>query len=495
MSLNTKEQQVSPRSVTISPAYLFLLFLGVSVLLSLGNWALPLIDRDEPRFAEASREMRQTGDLIIPRLNGEDRLDKPPLIYWLQAGAFSVFGESDFTARLPSVLFAAASCVVTAVWAARLYNPRVGLRAAVLFGTCLQVFVHGRAAVADMPMIFFFLLATWIGWERLHQPASKLLWLGFYLALAFGFLAKGPVAFLPALFPPLLALLMRAPFRPGLFRSVGGLLLVLVVIGLWGVPALILTHGQYFEVGIGKHVVMRSLEPMESHGLPGPLGYLASLPFYFISVFGSFLPWSGLLPAAVIFLYKSPDSKEKYLLVGISVVIATFTILQTKLPHYILPSFPLLAIAMAHRAGTARWLAPTCAVAILFYLTIALVAFPMIAPFFASKSIVNAVQSNLGPKTRTGSLGYDEQSLIWYFRFTTRRFHERTTDVEAFLNRPGSAICVVDASRRTADLPFPSAQVSGYNFARWHLRPGTILGISLVWPQPVPVDLVAYIKQ
>ena len=65
-----------------------LFFFGAALLYSIGNWSLPLIDRDEPRFAEASREMRQSGDFLVPRLNGQYRFDKPPLIYWCQVLAY-----------------------------------------------------------------------------------------------------------------------------------------------------------------------------------------------------------------------------------------------------------------------------------------------------------------------------------------------------------------------------------------------------------------------
>ena len=157
----------------IRPLHLLLLFIAVAIIDSLGNNTLPLIDRDEPRFAEASREMQQSGDFVIPRVNNEYRFDKPPLIYWCQAGAASLFGESDFSVRFPSVLFAAATAVLTAMWGARLYGPKIGLWSGVIFGTCLQVFIHGRAAVADMPMVFFFLSATWIAWERITKPQSR----------------------------------------------------------------------------------------------------------------------------------------------------------------------------------------------------------------------------------------------------------------------------------------------------------------------------------
>ena len=97
------------------------------LLFSVGNWSLPLIDRDEPRFAEASREMRQSGDYLVPRLNGEYRFDKPPLIYWCQVLSFDGLGENDFAARFPSVIFAALVSVATWMFASRIFGPRVGI--------------------------------------------------------------------------------------------------------------------------------------------------------------------------------------------------------------------------------------------------------------------------------------------------------------------------------------------------------------------------------
>src|SRR5258708_25436874 len=94
---------------------LLLLFLAIIIIDSLGNNTLPLIDRDEPRFAEASREMRQTGDFVIPRVNGQYRFDKPPFIYWCQASSTALPAESDFSDRLTSALFADAHAGLTAV--------------------------------------------------------------------------------------------------------------------------------------------------------------------------------------------------------------------------------------------------------------------------------------------------------------------------------------------------------------------------------------------
>src|ERR1700720_5018171 len=99
------------------PLYLVLFFLGATLLYSVGNWSLPLIDRDEPRFAEASREMRQSGNFVVPRLNGEYRFDKPPLIYWCQVLSYDILGENDFAARFPSAVFAASAAVAPRLFA------------------------------------------------------------------------------------------------------------------------------------------------------------------------------------------------------------------------------------------------------------------------------------------------------------------------------------------------------------------------------------------
>jgi 4-amino-4-deoxy-L-arabinose transferase-like glycosyltransferase len=97
-----------------------LLFAALSLLLCLGNQTLPLIDRDEPRFAEASREMLQNGDWIVPRFNNAPRYDKPPLIYWMHQGCYRLLGDNAFAARLPAALCTAATALCIALWGSRL---------------------------------------------------------------------------------------------------------------------------------------------------------------------------------------------------------------------------------------------------------------------------------------------------------------------------------------------------------------------------------------
>ena len=131
-----------------------LLFLACLLLHGAGTWSVPLIDRDEPRFAEASREMRERGDYVVPYFNNQYRFDKPPLIYWVQVGSYHFFGENDFAARFPSTVAAALTAVLLFAWGRRLGNERVGWWAAIIFSLCLQIFLHGRAALPDMWLVF-----------------------------------------------------------------------------------------------------------------------------------------------------------------------------------------------------------------------------------------------------------------------------------------------------------------------------------------------------
>src|SRR6185437_2878163 len=187
-----------------------LVFLGALLLHVAGTWTIPLVDRDEPRFAEASREMRERGDYVIPFFNDKYRFDKPPFIYWTQIASYSVFGENDFAARFPSAVAAALTALLLYGWGRRAGSERTGWWAAIIFTLCLQVFVHGKAAVADMWLVFFVTAAHWAGYELLadslgQDAASAKTWrftfwrITFYLALGFGFLAKGPLGWLPLL--------------------------------------------------------------------------------------------------------------------------------------------------------------------------------------------------------------------------------------------------------------------------------------------------------
>jgi 4-amino-4-deoxy-L-arabinose transferase-like glycosyltransferase len=482
------------------PVFLFLFFAGAVFLYASGNSSLPLIDRDEPRFAEASREMRQSGDYLVPRLNGEYRFDKPPLAYWSQVLAYDLLGDNDFAARLPSVLFTALTALATSIFASRMLGPNAGLWAGLILATCLQLFIHARAAVADMPLLLFFLMATWSGWERLRNPSSRFWWWTYYLSLGLGFLAKGPVALLPILFAPLHALLCGSRYHFRTSSALLGGIVVLIVVGAWGIPAVFATHGEYLQVGLGKHVLQRSLQPMESHGGPGFLGYLFFLPFYPVASFFSFLPWCIFLPLCVKRLWFQRDADENYLLGVVAVVFLVFTMIQTKLPHYVLPAYPALAILVARQIEPIRWKPIILGVTLLIYLTIAMIGFRLIEPQFLSKKIAQETLPLVPAETRSASIHYDEQSLIWYLRAKLRPFPLRLDPDKFadFMNQPGPALCVIDA-KSLSEIRIQSDwrvfRNSGNNFARWKAKPVKVLGLQIILPFPQALELITVIKE
>ena len=276
------------------------MLLSLALLLA-GNWILPLTDRDETRFAEASREMIQRGDFVVPWFNGAWRFDKPVLIYWCQIASYKVFGENPFAARLPSVLFTTATALLLVRWGRKVADAKTAFVAGAMFVAGLHVAIIGRVATADMAMVFFSTLAVVSGWEltRPETAARKSWWVIFYVTLALGFLAKGPVAWLPLGGMILGRALRQNSFRLPWLETLAGCAVTVALAACWGVPALQQTHGEYFAVGMGEHVFRRSTGVIDGHGLAGMLGFVALLPLYFVTFFVSFFPWSTRVPATL----------------------------------------------------------------------------------------------------------------------------------------------------------------------------------------------------
>lgn len=444
----------SEERISVAP-FKTVILLSLLLMLS-GNWILPLMDRDEPKFAEASREMLQRNDFIIPWFNGQYRFDKPPLIYWCQAVCYKLLGQNIFSARFPSALFATATAILLLLWGRRLGNEKTGFYAAIMFITCLQVLIHGRLAVADMPMVFFVTAATWSAWE-LTRPQTlerRGWWWMFFGSLGIGFLAKGPVAWLP-----LVGVLLGRWLRPAEFRAPWlslalGMVLVLFVVGLWGVPALIATNGQFFTVGIGHHVVFRSLGIMEGHGGAGWIGFVLTLPLYFLTFFFSFFPWALKMPGALRQWWSSrgEDSFGWYLIMQAAIVFAVFSLVRTKLPHYTLPAFPVISLWLARqiagRQGSVQWLTWRAGAMSLFAFALTLGLFFAARPYFVAAKLYKQVRPFCSASMEFATVSFDEPSLVWEFRRVTTNYMEHLTVEQArpFLQKQGARLLILPAS-------------------------------------------------
>lgn len=321
-----------------------------------GTATLPLLDRDEPRFAQATVEMSERGNWIVPTFGGRPRYDKPALSYWIIAGGMAIAGPGEFGARLGSI--ACTLLLVLFVWRTgqRWFGPQAGFIAGFALATSLQIFVHGRLAVADLPMVLsvtvaMVALAELLGLTGVPEKSGAAMgqsrwWWALYLSLGFGFLAKGPIG----LAVPLVALLSfrflpgRIPLDGSRLKAGRGLLLSLAIVAVWGLPALMVTRGEFWTVGIGEHVIQRGLEPFNDRPYHVWF-YLASAP---VSLF----PWVAYAGTVWQVSRRNRDPATAWLVAWMLAPVLIFTGYGTQLPHYVLPALPAFFLLLGRALAT-----------------------------------------------------------------------------------------------------------------------------------------------
>jgi 4-amino-4-deoxy-L-arabinose transferase-like glycosyltransferase len=483
----------STRTINSRVVKYAILFFACLLFNIIGTWSIPLIDRDEPRFAEASREMIERGDYIVPHFNDQLRLDKPPLAYWAQVASFRIFGENDFAARFPSAVAAALVAMAILAWGYRIGGERVGWWAAIIFTLSLQTFLHAKAAVADMWLVLFVTLAHWAGWERVKRQKTPnaehrtpnvewFWWATFYISLALGFLAKGPIAWTPLLTLAAIKFFSRDIELAKRFKFVRGILLMIAIVAVWGVSALIQTHGEFFRIGIGRHVIDRSFIAMESHGSNSFWIYLLLLPFYFLTIFASFFPWSIKLPFLAKKLWRKRDQVDLYLLCGAGVIFVIFSLIKTKLPHYTLPAFPLLALLVAHHIESERFLKTAAIAAGCVYFALALFAAPFVANLFPAKQLYRKAHDELKPEMEFGAVDFQEPSLVWYFRSRVKSWMTplNSKNASEFMSKSGARFVILPTEMAEDAFPNPPASWKSFSTDGFNVAKGKRVDLTLL---------------
>lgn len=308
-----------------------------------------LWDRDEPRFARAVMEMIGSGNYLYPTFNGQLRPDKPILIYWLMAVCVRLLGPIELAFRLPSIIGMAVSCYLTGLIAKRLFCPTTGLLAMLVLATTIMALVEGSAATADGV-----LLACMMGAITPYAVSSgrpmgiwSVLLTGICLGLAM--LTKGPVGLLPLaviLSTELLTRRNRQGARAAILPVLISLVIAIAIFLAWAIPANKATGGMFARMGLGHHVIGRSIRSLEGHGGR----WLLYLPYYLGVAVVFLFPWSIHIPTAFCaLLAKRPADRWKalFILVWICLVFLIMTLVSTKLPHYVLFSWPAFSIIVA----------------------------------------------------------------------------------------------------------------------------------------------------
>ena len=297
---------------------------------------------DEARYAEVAREMRATGEYLLPHLNGQLYTQKPPLLFWSMALASVPFGRvTETAARLPSALAAIAALLLTFRIAERLVSRRAAWIAALAFGTSGTILWQGRFGQIDMLLGALVALAVWF-WVRAWTEERPSLMLGFFASAGLATIAKGPVGLLPPLFGILLFLIAtkRARQIPKL-RIGRGLALYAAVVLAWLLPAALRGGTSYLQQIAFKQTVTRYAEPW--HHFQPPWYYLTTIP-------ADFFPWTFLLPTALVLGWRRLAGRERDgFLFGLSWVVATlvfFSVSPAKRSVYMLTMYPGLALVL-----------------------------------------------------------------------------------------------------------------------------------------------------
>lgn len=389
----------------ISHRPLLTVLLAGSIALVVGIASGPLWDEDEPRFAAIARTMVETGDWVVPVFNDTLAVDKPVLMHWCMAACMTVFGTTEFAARLPSMLAALVTALAILRAGTRFFDPTTGVVAALAWLGCLLVGIEAHAATPDAILTALCTWATVLAAEVILGPANTIgpagpdrrssgrsgggpciacgddaiprLSLaraaGIGLLLGLAVVCKGPIGFVG----PLAVLVPWAwwvavdwrraelPAGPWLrqtaasavpalidvIRSLRPLALVAgaaLAAAPWYVAVWLRTDGAWTEGFFFVHNVGRFLEPMEKHA--------GGVLFHPLTMLLLFYPWSCFLPLAVVLTawrswHRSASAPTVHalglLLVWAGVWVGGFSAAATKLPNYILPAYPAAALLVA----------------------------------------------------------------------------------------------------------------------------------------------------
>lgn len=359
-----------------------------------GLSALPVIDRDEARFAQASRQMFESvalspaqrseglhdGGLIVPKMGERDRLNKPPLIYWLQSGSAAVLTRGDprrdaiWMYRVPSVLGAIVAVLATWWVGVRMFDPRAGALAAAMLAVAPMVVWDTRQARADQVLLActtVAMAALYVCWRRASrgERVPTRAWATLWVAVGLGVLTKGPITpMVVVLTVVAVSVLTRSWAWIGRLRPLAGVAIVLAMVLPWVLAVAAQTgFGNYFGI-VFDEVLGRSAAPKEGHW--GPPGYHFAL---LMALFWPGVIVTGLgLARAVRRGVRTPRvagglgvvsrirgvwfrwrrrlpgrHAELFCLAWLVPSWLVFELVSTKLPHYTIPLYPAVALLTA----------------------------------------------------------------------------------------------------------------------------------------------------
>ncbi|MBQ0708293.1 MULTISPECIES: glycosyltransferase family 39 protein [unclassified Ochrobactrum] len=367
--------------MTKSRSILWGLFLLLFIRLLAMIW-VPLTDPTEARYAEIARKMVETGNWITPQFDyGVPFWAKPPLHTWLSAAGIAVFGATPFAARLGILLATLATLLILWRWACTLTDRSTAAIAVLVAASSGLFFVSAAFVQTDM-VLTLGVTACMAGFYNGLAGSRRWAWL-FFLGLAVGLLAKGPVAVVLSMTPITVWMFWRGNWKDvARLPWIGGILLCAILVIPWYVAAEMATPGFLHYFLIGEHI-QRFLQPGWTGDLYGAGREHARGSIWLFWIVAA-LPWSPLLPILLWRLRKTytPDGSglHLYLLLFALTPLVFFTLAANILLAYVLPGIPaaaLLAVIVWTRTSStgAGWLKLGLAEVLLIFASLTAVSF------------------------------------------------------------------------------------------------------------------------
>jgi 4-amino-4-deoxy-L-arabinose transferase-like glycosyltransferase len=368
-----------------------------------GVFAVPPLDRDESRFAQATAQMLESGDFVVIRYQDEPRFKKPVGIYWLQAASVSLVSDPEnreiWAYRLPSLLGAMLAAAACAWGAGVFFGPKGGLLAGAMLASTFLLSTEAFIAKTDAVLCGLTTLAM-AALARLYAsardgpaagPGARFL---FWLALALGILVKGPVT--PMVVGLAILVLAIWERRADWLRSLGwgwGLILMAAIVGPWAWAVTVATDGGFWSAAIGGDLAPKLAGGQESHGAPPGYHTLLTPLLMF--------PATLLLPAALVVAWtRRREPGVRFAIAWLVPTWIVFEAMPTKLVHYPLPTYGALAwlaaAALAQPLGPkVRW--SGAALSLLAGVVFAIVAIYALSTFGDGSDVVAAAAAAVLP--------------------------------------------------------------------------------------------------
>ncbi len=311
-----------------------------------GLLAVPPLDRDESRFAQATAQMLESRDFVVIRYQEEPRFKKPVGIHWLQAASVSLFSSPEdreiWAYRIPSLLGAMLAAAACAWGAAAFFGPPAGLLAGAMLGTTFLLSTEALIAKTDAVLcgcttLALAALARLYAEARDGPPAGRRAWLLFWIGIALGTLVKGPIApMIAALAIVALIAIDRRPAWLARLNWIWGLIILAAIVGPWAGAVTVATDGAFWTAAFSGDLAPKLRGGQETHGAPpGYHTLLAPLLMF---------PMTLMLPAAAVTAWRRwREPGVRFALAWLIPAWLVFEALPTKLVHYPLPAYGAVA--------------------------------------------------------------------------------------------------------------------------------------------------------